>query len=233
MNKRLAILGSAAVVTAFAGGASAQETITRQIDAPRRATEIGIGLGYSQPSGNLTMRGGDKAADLARGGGEVNAEVGYRIDARWLIGLYGGYGQYHMPNGTSNDIINTATGGVQAQYHIMPFQRVDPWLSLGVGYRGFFSTPDNQGTRALHGLQLARVRVGVDYRVSETVALGPVLGMDATMFTSEHRPGTGNTVDAVGSGNLTLTPFFFGGIAGRFDIGPERERSAKMVAARY
>lgn len=233
MKKMLAILGTSAVVTAFAGGAIAQEVITGPVDAPRNAAEIGVGLGYSQPTGNLTRRGGDQVSDLARGGGEVNAEVGYRIDARWLVGLYGGYGQYHAPGGTSSDIINTANGGVQAQLHFMPFQRVDPWVGLGVGYRGFFSTPDNQGTRALHGIQLARARVGVDYRVSETVALGPVIGMDLTMFTSEHRPGTGNTVDSVGSDNLTVTPFFFAGLAGKFDIGTERERSERMVALRY
>lgn len=233
MNKMLAILGSTAVLTAFAGVANAQETITGPVNAPRNAAEIGVGLGYSQPAGNLTRRGGDAVADIARGGGEVNAEVGYRIDSHWLVGLYGGYGQYHAPGGTSSDIVNTANGGIQGQYHIMPFQRVDPWISLGVGYRGFFTTPDNGATRALHGLQLARARVGVDYRVSETVALGPVIGMDLTMFTSEHVPGAGGQLAAVGSDNVTVTPFFFAGIGGKFDIGSERERSERMVAQRY
>jgi len=232
MKKTLAILSSAAFITAIAGGAFAQETLNVPVDAPRNAAEIGIGLGYSQPTGNLT-NGGSDISDIARAGGEVNAEVGYRIDARWLVGLYGGYGQYHAPGGTSHDIVNSANAGVQAQYHIMPFNVADPWVSLGVGYRGFFNTPQGTPTSAWHGLQLARVRVGADYRVSETVAMGPVVGMDLTMFTSEHIPGNPNTVEAVGGNNLTVTPFFFAGLQGKFDIGEERERSDKMVALQY
>lgn len=232
MKNMLAILGSVSVV-AFAGGAFAQETINRPVAAPRNATEIGVGVGYSQPAGNLTQRGGDHVADIARGGGEVNAEVGYRLDPRWLIGIYGGYGQYHAPNGTSKDIVNTVNAGVQAQYHLTPFSGVDPWVSLGVGYRGFFQNPRDAGTRSLHGLQLAKVRIGADYRVTDSVALGPLIGMDLTMFTSEHRAGSGNAVDAVGSNNLTVTPFFFAGVGGKFDLGGEREREARMVALRY
>jgi len=229
MKKMLAILGSTTVITAFAAFANAQETPSVPIDAPKNAAEIGVGLGYSQPTGDLTQR--DSADDIARAGGEVSADVGYRIDARWLVGLYGGYGHYHAPGGTSYDIVNSATGGFQAQYHIMPFGRVDPWIGFGAGYRGLYQSLENQNTRAWHGIQLARARLGVDYRVNETVALGPVIGMDVTMFTSQHAPGSSSGVDAVGSDNLTATPFFFAGLAGRFDIGKERERGERRTVA--
>jgi hypothetical protein len=236
MKKTLAILGTVGLVTAFAGGAFAQEdvseTVNQPVPAPRNAAEIGIGLGYAQPTGNLTA-GGRPISDIARAGGEVNAEVGYRVDPRWLVGLYGGYSQFHAPGGTSSDIVNSATGGIQAQYHIMPYTRVDPWVGLGVGYRGFFATPRNGPTHALHGLDVARLRIGADYRVNEQVAMGPVVGMDLTMFTSEHIPGASSTVEAIGSENLTVTPFFFAGLAGKFDIGTETQRSDQMVALQY
>lgn len=77
------------------------------------------------------------------------------------------------------------------------------------------------------------MRIGADYRVSEAVALGPVIGVDLTMFTTQHFPGTGNTVEAVGGDNLTVTPFFFAGLAGRFDIGKERERGERTIAMSY
>jgi hypothetical protein len=230
MKKMLAILGSTTVITALAALANAQDTLGLPVDAPSKAVEIGVGFGYTQPTGDLTRR--DSIDDFARAGGELSGEVGYRVNPNWLVGLYGGYARYHAPGGTSDDKTTSATGGVQAQYHITPFSRVDPWIGIGAGYRGFFINPGVGASRSLHGIQLARARVGFDYRVSEAVALGPVIGVDLTMFTTEHFPGGGNT-QAVESDNLTVTPFFYAGLAGRFDIGKHERAEEHTVAMGY
>lgn len=65
MKKLFAMLGSTTAVVALATAANAQETIYAPVDAPTKAAEIGVGLGYSQPAGDLTRR--DIAGDLARG----------------------------------------------------------------------------------------------------------------------------------------------------------------------
>lgn len=233
MNTKLVTSGTAALALAFASTTSAQETIDRPIGAPSRAAEIGIGLGYAQPAGDLTMREGDRVSNVARAGGQIDAEVGYRISPRWLIGAYGGYGQFHAPGGTSADIVATANAGVQAQVHVDPYRRIDPWIAFGGGWRGFFVDPRDGGSRGLHGLQLARVRVGVDYRVNDGVALGPAVGMDATMFTTEVRSGEGPTVRSLDSDRYTVTPFFFAGIVGRFDVGGRRDAGDRMLARAF
>ncbi|MBI2393900.1 MAG: hypothetical protein HYV09_30290 [Deltaproteobacteria bacterium] len=233
MNSKLVTSGIAAVVLAYASTTGAQETIDRTVAAPARAAEIGIGLGYAQPTGDLTLRTGDRASNFARAGGQIDGEIGYRIDPRWLIGVYGGYGQFHAPGGTAQDIVATVNAGVQAQVHVNPHRRVDPWVGFGAGWRGFFINPENSATRALHGLQIARVRFGVDYRVSDGVALGPAVGMDATMFTTEVRSGEGPTFESLGRERYTLTPFFFGGIVGRFDIGGRRDSGERMMAKAF
>jgi hypothetical protein len=65
-----------------------------------------------------------------------------------------------------------------------------------------------------HGLELGRVRVGLDMRVSREVAIAPVIGADATMFLWQD---IGGSVSAIGT--PTVSTFVFAGIQGRLGVG--------------
>jgi hypothetical protein len=199
--------------------------------APRGAFELGIAAGFSQGTGKFSRAPGDAVNDTARAGGAVDLEAGIRLAPHVSIGAYGGYAQFARSQliaaGTQ---VRSMTFGVQGQYHFDPDARLDPWIGLGAGYRVHAVSPDRGPDYLRHGLTLARVRVGIDWRLSRAVAIGPVLGADLNLFMWQ-RPAGGETVrlDAEYYG---IAPFFFGGLAGRFDaISGRAERTGSATAS--
>jgi len=194
--------------------------------APSNAWEIGLGVGYSQGVGDI---GGNSPSltDLTHGGGEVQLNLGYRINPNWLVGVYGTGGKYSLGNVTpGNSDVWSATAGVQANYHVLPGNAWDPWVGLGAGWRGhWISKPGATDSR--HGLDLARLQVGVDYRVSPAFAVSPYLGASATMFLTQslaQQSGFSNVHDP----NVNF--FFAGGLMGRFDILGSRSEGTRVAS---
>jgi hypothetical protein len=194
--------------------------------APSNAWEIGLGVGYSQGVGDI---GGNSPSltDLTHGGGEVQLNLGYRINPNWLVGVYGTGGKYSLGNVTPSDSdVWSATAGVQANYHVLPGNAWDPWVGLGTGWRGhWISKPGTTDSR--HGLDLARVQVGVDYRVSPDFSVSPYLGASATMFLTQslaQQSGFSNVHDP----NVNF--FFAGGLMGRFDILGSRNEGTRVAS---
>jgi hypothetical protein len=223
------ILATTLVVGGAARSAAAQETIPREIDAPKKALEFGVGVGYSQGTGEIQRLADERVSDVAGAGVEGALDIGWRFNPHWLVGGYGTFAYFRTPDTTpsvGNDItVRGVTTGAQVQYHFAPMKRWDPWIGVGAGYRGIFSSPQDGPVDSRHGIQFARVRLGIDARVSRSVAIGPVVGMDATMFTSVHTAGQSGS-SGIDSSELTVTPFFFAGLAGRFDVGGGTERAA-------
>jgi hypothetical protein len=193
---------------------------------PSNAFEIGLGIGYSQGVGDI---GGNSPTltDLTHGGGEVQLNLGYRINPNWLVGIYGTGGKYSLGNLTpSNSDVWSATAGVQANYHVLPGGEWDPWVGLGAGWRGhWISKPGSTDSR--HGLDLARLQVGVDYRVSPQFAVSPYVGASATMFLTQsiqQQSGFSNVSDP----NVSF--FFAGGLMGRFDILGSKSEGTRLAS---
>ena len=182
--------------------------------APQSALEIGIGAGYSQGFGNIGP-GSPSLTDLTHGGGELTLNVGWRVDPHWLVGVYGSGGLYTTGNAASNaDSIWSVTAGAQANYHFLPTAQWDPWVGLGAGWRGsFISKPGGSDTR--HGLDLARLQVGVDYRVSPEFSISPYVGATLTTFLTQEL-AQDQTFSNVRDPNVNV--FVLGGIMGRFDV---------------
>jgi hypothetical protein len=214
-----------------AGSAAAQETMPKATaDAPKKAVEIGLGMGYSQGAGYV-VESGERVSDIAGPGGEAALDVGWRFNERWLVGGYSSFGYFNTPDGVGNDVtVRGVSAGAQGQYHIRPFGRWDPWVGFGIGYRGLYSAPNDGPVDSRHGIQLARIRIGVDIRPTRSFALGPVLGFDATMFTGTHSAGTSFT-SRIGREDLAISPFVFFGVQGRFDFGKERVSSGERQLA--
>jgi len=108
---------------------------------------------------------------------------------------------------------------VQAAWHFRPDRSIDPWVSLGGGWKGLWLDPNHGKTTSLQGLDLARVQLGVDYRVSPDVSISPVVGGSLGMFVSQDSPMT-NGYTEIGSKKVNFTGF--AGLAGRFDVGGKR-----------
>jgi hypothetical protein len=231
MTATAAVFGT----TMFAGVAGAQEPsanptrdeareseAARDLPAAKDAIELTIGTGYAQGFGDVASNHA-RLGDLSTAGGAVQLGVGYRILPRLTLGVYGTgamFGRGDQVGSSAN--LYSATAGVQADWHFVPKgSEWDPWVSLGTGWRGYWINQD-QGTTSLHGWEIAKLQVGVDYRISPAVAISPVIGADVSTFFTESTPQAG------GFSNLqspTANTFVFGGVMGRFDIPTRSEGS--------
>jgi hypothetical protein len=122
----------------------------------------------------------------------------------------------------------TMAAGVQAQMSFRPYNTLNPWLSLGTGYRGFWVVPDVGENTARHAWEIARVQVGVDFRTINEVALGPFIGGAVDMFLTEKLPGTGSYQNISGP---PVSGMFQAGIMGRFDLGGRYVTESGTVVA--
>ncbi|MDI1484148.1 hypothetical protein [Polyangium sp. y55x31] len=224
-----------ALAAASASTASAQTLVREtemerrgQIGAPLNAFEIQVDSGYNQAFGPaVPATEGTQATRL--GGAGLGAGLGlhYRANPYSSVGINGSYNMQNLARGAE---MRGATAGIDGVFHTSPYTRLDPWVSVGAGYRMLWDQPSGPNNDMLiHGFQLARAKIGVDIRVSESVALAPTIGGDLSMFLWRNPEGrVGNqTVDTP-----RLNAFVFAGVAGRFDAGGERARPVTIVGRR-
>jgi hypothetical protein len=185
----------------------------------KNALEIGVATGYTQGAGKLGG-GMNSLEDLARAGGAVEVDIGARIFPNLSVGAYGTFSQSAKGDqvASSTDVFG-ASAGVQATWHFRPDTSVDPYVNLGGGWRGLWLNPSSGKTTSLQGLELARLQVGVDYRITPDVAVSPLIGAALDMFVSQDSPMTTDYTE-IGSKKVNFSGF--AGIAGRFDLGGKR-----------
>ncbi len=216
MRKTTLVSGCAlAFAVAFSSTGSAQEEggsyLSRRVAAPSDALELKVGTGYTQGFGNIGP--GRRTADSGGPGFGVGVDLDYRITRDWSAGVEGQYQAF-------GDEFNTGAQGaafnVGATYHFMPVSGGDPWLRVGTGYRLYWennpSDLPRSNTVLRHGFQALTAKLGYDVRLSEDVALGPVIGADLSLFTFQDS-------SAVAASTST---FVYGGVQGRFDVGGDR-----------
>jgi hypothetical protein len=196
--------------------------------APMRAWELTLGQGYSQGFGRAND--GAHLTDYARGGFSPQLGFGYRIDPRLFVGVYAEGTRYSaskkLPDGST---AYGAAFGAQVNWHFMPFSRLDPWIALGSGGRAYWIDSSHGPAQALYGVDIARVRVGVDYRLGPSTRIGPMLGATMTSFVTQDTAGS----DPVDIDKPGLSTFVFAGMQGRFDIGGARVTAERpRVASR-
>lgn len=181
--------------------------------------EIAAGTGYTR---GLGPAGGHMPGlqHLAGDGGALRLEAGWRFDPRWAVGCYH-EGALFASGHAGTRGMTAAAAGIQGQFHARPFAALDPWVGLGFGWRGLW-LDHGMGTHAMQGFDLARFQVGLDYRVSPRFSLAPVLGVSATEFLKEKRPGATSYTNI---SDRKVSAFVFAGLSGRVDIlGGSRAR---------
>src|SRR5258708_3377141 len=203
-SKWTTALAVATATMALGGFAAAQEkdqTVVKKSDALAPATdsvELTVGTGYAQGFGDISANR-PNLTDVGQSGGAVQIGVGYRVIPQLSLGVYGTGAMFSRGDQVdSSSNLYSATAGVEAAWHFLPSaNQLDPWVSLGTGWRGYW-IHDDLGTASLQGLQLAKLQAGLDYRVSRDIAISPVIGADLSMFLSESPPfarGLSNLTD--------------------------------------
>jgi hypothetical protein len=183
--------------------------LDHHLEAPTHAIEIGVATGYTRGIGS-TGDGMQRIEDISRSGASVELDAMYRIDATFAVGGYFSLAKY----ATVEQIgVLGAGAGIQALAHLRPERSADPWVSLGVGWRSLAVSAQGTPNGSLQGFDLARVQLGVDYRVNENVAIAPVVGASLSTFVIEESPGRFTELS-----DKTLSVVGFAGLAGHFDL---------------
>jgi hypothetical protein len=195
---------------------------------PDRTFEIAVATGFAQGGGKLGG-GLPNLEDIAGPGAAVEVDLGYRIIPQLTVGVYGALSKSQHGDRISSDTdVLGAAAGVQAAWHFRPHVSIDPWVSLGGGWRALWLDPGAGKVTSLQGFDLARLQLGVDYRITKEVAIAPVIGGSASMFVSQDSPMT-TSYSEIPDKKVNFTGFV--GLSGRFDLGgTERARES---AARH
>ncbi len=191
--------------------------VARADDAPpppaEKTFELSMGLGYGQGLGPVAA-GVPTLQGFGKAGGTVVVNAGWRFDQRLEAGIYGEYGMFASGNLPGSDHAQAVAAGIQGQLHLLPADRLDPWVGLGFGWRGYWGRV-NGSDYGLQGLDLVRLQVGLDYRLSSSLAVGPVAGVTLTEFLSEKPIGADGYDD---TSDRKLNTFVFVGVGGRYDL---------------
>jgi peptidoglycan-associated lipoprotein len=220
--------GAFTALTLISVGAAAQETnrlgLSTPVAAPSNAFELKVGTGYTQGFGRLAP---NRSLSSAAGPGiGLSLDLDYRVNPRWSVGLESQYQQF---SNEQNSSARGLAGNVGATYHFRPYQSGDPFLRLGTGYRFVWENNPLGATGVdvlRHGLELGTLKVGYDFRLSEDVAVAPIIGADLSLFGWEK---TSNVPGQALSSN-ELATFVYAGIQGRFDMGGRRTTGATVAA---
>lgn len=217
LPKALALVSgvSASLIAAPAFAGVSGSVSDSSTPAVAQALEIAIAGGYSQGTGDIGD-GMSRVQDLSQSGGGGELKVGYRLIPNLTLGAYGTFNRYAQGDDVTDDArVLGASAGVFSDWHFLPAESVDPWLSLSSGWRGLWLQRDDGKDTSLQGLEVARLQAGVDYRVLPSVAIAPVVGASASVFLTQDGPGMDGYQDIE---DPKLNVFFFGGLQGRFDI---------------
>ncbi|NUO53902.1 MAG: hypothetical protein HOV80_34085 [Polyangiaceae bacterium] len=198
------------------------------VPAPSNAFELGINAAYTQPFG-LVWDDTDISSIINAGGG-VTLDLGYRAIPSFSISAAVHF--HESTADTSIGVANDFRGGaatLHATYHFLPYEVVDPWVSLGSGYRllwSIFRGADND--HFTHGVQAVRVLAGIDFRTTRDAAIGPFIGGDVNVMLFDQVQG-GDTTRISPAVNTFVTA----GAMGRFDIGGSRTVPGATVTKRH
>jgi outer membrane protein W len=240
MRHTMGIAIAAFAFAAACASSAAAQTVTRTtttiesermprgtVRAPSNAFEIQVNTGYAQGFGPaVPARGTTPGVVLDRAGMGAGLGLAYRATPNSSVGLAGSYTMQDTARGAQ---LRGATASVDATYHASPYQRLDPYLSIGTGYRMAWDSPNaNVAASLTHGFELARAAVGVDVRINKDIAIAPMIGGDVNMFLWRNAPGQSTQRIQ----NPKINAFLFAGVSGRFDLGGTRQAPYTVVGSR-
>jgi hypothetical protein len=190
--------------------------LDREVAPTRRSLEIALGGGYTQGVGGAGAVG--SVEDVTGPGGTVEVQLGLRVSPRFSIGAYGTFARFqHGDAVMDGSRADAATAGLQVVWHSRQTRSLAPWIGLGAGWRGLWLTPNGGAApTSVHGIEVLRLQLGVDYRITPGIAITPVLGVSTSLFLVEDAAMPSNFT-AVHDNRLNL--YGFTGILGRFNLG--------------
>jgi hypothetical protein len=158
-------------------------------------------------------------------------DIGYRINPRWYVG---GYFQVGI-TGTAGEVCSRAANGSScsssgtdirfgalARYSFAPGKKnLSPWVGVSSGYEittlNITAGSNNQDT-SLKGWEFIGLHLGVDYRPTPEVSIGPMVMASFGQYQSYSQTGSNNSSNSGDFNNTALHEWVFFGLRGQYDL---------------
>jgi hypothetical protein len=196
-------------------------TPAARADEGSKGIDIGLRVGLGKPFGQVDASTGDSLDQTFDFIVPLGVDVGYFVDPRLSIGLYGVYALGRPAAALSSDCssqgvrcsLDDLRVGFQAQVHGLRSNPWDPWLGLGSGYEwAQVHTPT--GSLAEAGWELLNLEAGIDLRPIHAAGIGPFVAWTVGEYDFESLPGHGQTAVP----NRALHEWLMFGLRGTLDI---------------
>jgi len=219
---RIGMMAGVVVAGMLVGGTALADDVYSGI-------EVGLRTGYAIPFGPLAGSTGGvnspNVSDYISGDIPIWIDAGYRLPSPNLF--LGAYFQYGLgfngsqlsPNGTNcNCSTNVVMYGLQAHYHFMPDQTIDPWVGYGIGMESANVSGQNSTGGSYSGWDYAIFQVGADYRgLVPNLSVGPMVMFGLGQYGNASQSGGGQSQSA-SIPNQALHEWLTIGIRGAYDI---------------
>ncbi|NTX55052.1 outer membrane beta-barrel protein [Myxococcus sp. CA039A] len=207
---------------------------------------LGLSLGYGAPYGELGSVQADdddtnKVSDLVTGVIPIQLEAGYFFNPNVYLGATFQYGiaSFNDENANCEDqgAVSVSCSasqlrlGVNVAYHFNVTPKIDPWVSVGVGYeflntavKGEQSGESITAKASVKGFEFVAAQVGLDYRISPKFSVGPFATVTAGQYSSTSL-SIDSSVEIPGSDELDETEdletkkihgFIYGGVRAQY-----------------
>jgi len=163
--------------------------------------------------------------DVAGVGAGADVSVGYRFSPRIALSAFGAGALYVAI--APEERARSAAVGIRGTWHFRPYRSVDPWVSVGSGYRMFWNSLPEQDSTVRRAIQALALGIGVDYRLSPEFGIGPFITADLSIFFREALPNRPSTAVSA-----AVSSFVSAGISARFDLLGEALHPAIDIASR-
>lgn len=157
---------------------------------------VGLRLGYGLPMGDAAKD--SKLSDTFKGMIPIWLDLGYMVTQNVMVGLYGQYAFASVADKVCTSGADCSGSsmrfGVQGQYHILPAEKINPWVGLGIGYEMSSikaSGGGGEATIGMKGMEYVNIQGGADFKLNPAVGIGPFLSFSLGKYGSSKITATG------------------------------------------
>lgn len=135
---------------------------------------------FAVPFGRLES-GVAQSSALAAGPG-FGLDAGVAISRSVVLGAWGQLIEFGDGDSCAGCSAKSLGFGAFLRYHLVQGVRLDPWMSLGLGYRTTTISANGADTR-YSGLEFLRLQIGGDWYPSRFIGFGPFAELDSGVYT--------------------------------------------------
>lgn len=161
--------------------------------------ELGVGVGYAYGLGRETRDA--LMGDLTLGTLPLVVDAGFALSEHLAVGAYAGYGPM-FAKGCPEAVSCSGRSlrlGLRLRYRFAAGASLVPWLAVGAGYERLSESDTYQDTTvdsAATGMELLRLELGAEHRISRSFALGPFVTGSLGQFFTRDFGGVTRSIDA-------------------------------------